>query len=787
MQSIEIRTGHGRGPVSGPLTGPTSGPFGGPAAGRVSGRSIVTAVLVALLLVSGAASLWAAAPAGYYDTVNTANASTLRQTVHDVIKDHTRYPYSSSTEIDTWDILELAQEDPNDANRIIDVYKNASYAKGDTAYNREHTWPKSYGFPVDGPDNYPYTDCHHIFLSDVAYNAERSNKPFRYCSGGCAEWTTDVNDGRGGGSGVYPGNSNWTEGAYSTGTWEAWNGRKGDVARAILYMDVRYEGGVNGITGTPEPDLRLTDDDALIDSYRTGSNEPVAYMGILSDLLQWAQEDPVDAREMHHNDVVYAFQGNRNPFVDHPEWVACVYQNICSGGDTTAPSAPTGLVAVGGSGSVDLLWNANSENDLAGYHVYRATNAGGPYGRVDSQLVTTSSFTDTTVTGGTTYYYVVTAVDTSSNESMTSAEASATPDGGTSGGGTVILSEVFYDPSGSDSGLEWVELYNPGTTTVDLSGFSLGNGGLDYTTSLVQLSGTIAPGATFVVGGPSSSSANGYPSFGQAIDFNPDFQNSGSTGDGVALFGLPAAQVTASTVPVDAVVYGPNNNNGLIDETGAVSAPEVGDAPSGSSIERVDLAGSWQIQATPTPNTTPIVGGGGGGGTDVVILSEVFYDPSGSDSGLEWVELYNPGTTTVDLSGFSLGNGGLDYTTSLVQLSGTIAPGATFVVGGPSSSSANGYPSFGQAIDFNPDFQNSGSTGDGVALFGLPAAQVTASTVPVDAVVYGPNNNNGLIDETGAVSAPEVGDAPSGSSIERVDLAGSWQIQATPTPNTTPL
>jgi len=774
MHSIELRTGRARTAARRPTVQ------------TPSVRSILTVVLVALLALSGAATLRAAAPAGYYDTVSTATPTALRQSLHDIIKDHTRYPYSSSTEIDTWDILELAQEDPNDSTRIIDVYKNASYPKGSQSYNREHTWPKSYGFPVNGPDNFPYTDCHQLFLSDATYNAERANKPFRDCLVGCTEWTTDVNDGRGGGSGVYPGNSNWTEGAYSSGTWEAWDGRKGDVARAILYMDIRYEGGVNGITGTAEPDLRLTDNDVLIDSYRTGSNEPVAYMGILTDLLQWSQEDPVDAREMHQNDVVYSFQGNRNPFVDHPEWVACIYQNVCSGGDTTAPSAPTGLVAVGGTGSVDLSWNANAENDLAGYHVYRGTNPGGPYGRIDSQLVTTASFTDSSVTGGTTYEYVVTAVDTSGNESAASAEASATPDGGTSGSGTVILSEVFYDASGYDSGLEWVELYNPGSTTVDLSGYSLGNGGLDYTTSQVQLSGTIAPGATFVVGGPTSSSANGFPAFDQAVDFNPDFQNSGNAGDGVALFDLPANQVTAATVPIDAVVYGPNNNNGLIDETGAVSAPEVGDASSGSSIERVDLAGSWQVQSAPTPNATPIVGGGVGGGTDVVILSEVFYDASGSDSGLEWVELYNPGTTTVDLSGYSLGNGGLDYTTSQVQLSGTLAPGATFVVGGPTSSSTNAYPLFDQAIDFNPDFQNSGNAGDGVALFDLPAAQVTASTVPVDAVVYGPNNNNGLIDETGAISAPEVGDASSGSSIERVDLAGSWQIQSAPTPGTTP-
>jgi hypothetical protein len=82
----------------------------------------------------------------------------------------------------------------------------------------------------------------------------------------------------------------------------------------------------------------------------------------------------------------------------------------------------------------------------------------------------------------------------------------------------------------------------------------------------------------------------------------------------VALFDVPASQITSTTVPIDAVVYGPNNTNGLIDENGKASPPEVGDAPAGSTIERVDLAGAWQIQATPSPNATPLGGGGGGGG-----------------------------------------------------------------------------------------------------------------------------------------------------------------------------
>ncbi len=170
----------------------------------------------------------------------------------------------------------------------------------------------------------------------------------------------------------------------------------------------------------------------------------------------------------------------------------------------------------------------------------------------------------------------------------------------------LLLSEVVYDVSGSDDGLEWVELFNNGSDPVELSGFSLGNGGDDYTYSIAQLSGTIPACSTFVVGGPGSSAENAFPSIDYAVDFDPDFQNSGTVGDGVALFNLPASEVTGSMVPIDAVVYGPNNDNNLIDETGTPPLPDVGDADDESSIERSDLSGSWLIQSSPTPNSTSL-------------------------------------------------------------------------------------------------------------------------------------------------------------------------------------
>ncbi len=289
-------------------------------------RSILA---LALLLGVGARAV-AQPPAGYYSSVNSSSSSTLRATLNPAIDDHTRFPYTSAA-TDTWDVLELADEDPGDSSRILDVYKNASYAKvggGTGPYNREHSWPNSYGFPDDVTTNYPFTDCHALFLSDSSYNSSRGNTVYRFCSDLCTERSTDVNNGQGGGAGVYPGNSNWRTGSGSTGTWETWRGRRGDVARALMYLDVRYEGGTHGLTGAPEPDLILTDNASLIQT-SGGVNASVAYMGLLADLIVWHMQDPVSADEIRRNNVVAGFQGNRNPFVDNPQWVSCLYLNDC--------------------------------------------------------------------------------------------------------------------------------------------------------------------------------------------------------------------------------------------------------------------------------------------------------------------------------------------------------------------------------------------------------------------------------------------------------------------------
>jgi endonuclease I len=275
-------------------------------------------------------SVAAGSGSGYYDQVNTSSASQLRCSLHHTIRGHAAYPYSGGT-TNTWTILEIADEDPNNAGRILDVYRNRSYAKGSEragtgtgiTYNREHTWPNSLGFGSATGDlglpYAPYTDTHMLYLSDTGYNADRGNKPYATCtqSSGCSERATEANNGFGGGSGTYPGNGNWFKGPDgNSGSFEAWGHRRGDIARAVLYMAIRYEGGDDPNSGQSEPDLELTDDRSKI----VITSASPAYMGLLSTLLAWHSADPPDAAERERNEVIFSFQGNRNPFIDHPEW-----------------------------------------------------------------------------------------------------------------------------------------------------------------------------------------------------------------------------------------------------------------------------------------------------------------------------------------------------------------------------------------------------------------------------------------------------------------------------------
>ncbi len=270
----------------------------------------------------------------YYDTVDATNATTLRTTLHDIIRVAISFNYTTTGNVnDTWHILSEADEDPltNVSPMVVEnmimVYKNNSLpylGGGQQTYNREHTWPQSRGFHQNtmGTNNTARTDAHHLMMSDAIYNGNRGNKYYDNCDASCTENPTTAYNGIGGGSGVYPGNSNWYNGAV----YEAWNERKGDVARAMFYLDVRYEGDQMDPDSSPlqnEPDLELVENPQDF-----GTGDPK--MGKLSTLLQWHAADPVDDTERARNEVIFGFQENRNPFVDHPEWVDCIFQDMCA-------------------------------------------------------------------------------------------------------------------------------------------------------------------------------------------------------------------------------------------------------------------------------------------------------------------------------------------------------------------------------------------------------------------------------------------------------------------------
>ncbi len=293
-------------------------------------------IAAVVFLIATTGPVLADPPAGYYDTADVSTPESLRATVHLIIDGHTKIPYTSSS-TDTWDVLEQADVDPFNSGRILDLYQNRVFTKhggGNNDYNREHTWPKSYGFPDDGWSNKPYTDCHHLFLCDIGYNGDRGSFIFDDCLSGCSTRSTDFYNGQ---SGV-----NRFKTQTPIGIWETWDGRKGDVARAMFYMDVRYEGDGS------EPDLILTNNPSLILASQTGDNEAVAYMGLLETLVQWHLDDPVDDTEKHHNDVVAQYQGNRNPFIDHPDWAGYIFAGtpLVSGVEDGLPAAANVIASI---------------------------------------------------------------------------------------------------------------------------------------------------------------------------------------------------------------------------------------------------------------------------------------------------------------------------------------------------------------------------------------------------------------------------------------------------------
>jgi endonuclease I len=267
------------------------------------GRQIdVTGALTAYFSHAGLKSPTAFAPAGTTPTTTTApppacdvyytaacgkSGAALKSALNGIIRNQTKLSYEQ-----VWDALKVTDQDPNNSNNVILVYSGISRSKslngGDQGdWNREHVWAQSHGDFGTGAG--AGTDLHHLRPEDVDVNAKRGNLDFD--NGGTAYPQA-------------PGNY------FDSDSWQPRDAVKGDVARMLFYMAVRYESG-------DQLDLELNN---------AVSNGGTRYMGKLSVLLQWNLQDPPDAAEKNRNQLIYdKYQHNRNPFIDNYQWAGLIW------------------------------------------------------------------------------------------------------------------------------------------------------------------------------------------------------------------------------------------------------------------------------------------------------------------------------------------------------------------------------------------------------------------------------------------------------------------------------
>ena len=307
------------------------------------------------------------AGSGYYANIY-GYGTTIKGLLHDLLRTThtTQYSYTSTT-----NQLKYTDQDPNNSDNVIELYTgwsiNAdSYGSDATDWNKEHTWSKSHGgFGDTAPAG---TDLHHLRPCDATVNSSKSNKDFD--NGGTAVTDDSPPPGYSGATGCY----------QTYNTWEPRPEDKGDVARIIMYMAVRYEG-----TDTSY-DLEL------VDHVYTDQSQNLPYYGKLATLLQWHVSDPPDAWEIRRNNRIAERQGNRNPFIDIPGYAARIWapcplfnSDITANGFTANWSVPITATKYYLQVATDSLFTnivsgfSNLNVNLSTSKAITGLNAGGTY------------------------------------------------------------------------------------------------------------------------------------------------------------------------------------------------------------------------------------------------------------------------------------------------------------------------------------------------------------------------------------------------------------------------
>lgn len=224
----------------------------------------------------------------YYATACDKQGAALKSALNSIIRNQTKLSYDQ-----VWDALKATDQDPANSSNVILLYSGRSQAKstnggGADDWNREHVWAKSHG--DFGTATGPGTDIHHLRPEDVSVNAARGNLDFDNGGSPVSEAPGSLADGD---------------------SFEPRAAVKGDVARMIFYMAVRYEGNDGYVN---------------LEMNNSVSNGSAPYMGKLSVLKQWNLQDPPDAFEKRRNQVIFdSYQRNRNPFIDNHLWVDSIW------------------------------------------------------------------------------------------------------------------------------------------------------------------------------------------------------------------------------------------------------------------------------------------------------------------------------------------------------------------------------------------------------------------------------------------------------------------------------
>jgi endonuclease I len=230
----------------------------------------------------------------YYAPASGLTGTALQAALHNIIDDHVVIDYNT-----VGDVMRIIDEAANDSSAVRLLYSNANLPKTSFSWNREHVWPRSDGVGDEGAD---FSDIHHLFPCKDSVNSLRSNFPFDVTSGST---TSDP---------FAP------ESRLDGNSWEPLDRDKGVVARALLYMMTRYDGS----------DVLSSD---LVLANSTG---PVGTHGVLSTLLGWHAAHPPTDYERSRNNAIYSgvtisgilrAQGNRNPFIDFPQFADGIYLN----------------------------------------------------------------------------------------------------------------------------------------------------------------------------------------------------------------------------------------------------------------------------------------------------------------------------------------------------------------------------------------------------------------------------------------------------------------------------